>query len=166
LVRLRSISLFGLSFVTLTFGDGVEELKARQQTNERMTQADLPTGIQPTLGPMATPIGEVYRYTLEGGGADPMMLRTLQDWTVRPQLLQVPGVADVVSYGGLEREYHVEPNPARMAALGVALTDILQALQKASYNATGGYVERGSQMFVIRSLGIFRSPDEIGKVRV
>ncbi len=166
LFRLRSISLFGLSFVTLTFSDGVRELEARQQVLERMGHADLPRGIEPAMGPMATPIGEVYRYTLEGAGADPMTLRTLQDWVVRPQLLQVQGVADVVSYGGLQREIHVEPNPPKMAALGVGLNDVFGALQKASDNATGGYVERGSEMFVIRSLGIFRDLGDIRKVRV
>ena len=166
LFRLRSISLFGLSFVTLTFNDGVDEMKARQQVMERMGQAELPRGIQPGMGPMATPIGEVYRYTLEGAGADPMELRTLQDWVVRPQILQVQGVADVVSLGGLQREVHVEPDPPKMAALGVGLNDVFQALQKASDNATGGYVERGSEMFVIRSLGIFRDMGDIRKVRV
>jgi len=119
LLRLRSISLFGLSFVTLTFNDGVDPYLARQQTLERMAQADLPQGIQPILGPLATPIGEVYRYPLEGETIDPMTMRTLQDCVVRPQLLQVPGVADVVSYGGLEREVHVEPDPTRMASLGL-----------------------------------------------
>src|SRR5882672_5247277 len=132
LFRLRSISLFGLSFVTLTFEDGVEPYLARQQVLERMGQAELPEGVQPSLGPLATPIGEVYRYTLQGKGADPMSLRTQQDWVVRPQLLRVPGVADVVSYGGLLREIHVEPDPVRMAALEVGLSDIFEALKKAS----------------------------------
>ncbi len=166
LYRLRSVSLFGLSFVTLTFDDGVEPIPARQQVLERIGQADLPQGIQPSLGPMATPIGEVYRYSVVGSGADPMTLRTLQDWTIRPQLLQVPGVADVVSYGGLVKEIHVEPDPARMASLGVSLADVFAALRKASDNATGGYVERGSEMFVIRSVGIFQQPSDIEAVRV
>ena len=115
---------------------------------------------------MATPIGEVYRYTLDGDASDPMTLRTLQDWTVRPQLLQVPGVADVVSYGGLQREVHVQPEPAKVAAYGVTLADVFDALQKASSNATGGYVERGSEMFVIRSIGIFKDLADIERVRV
>ncbi|MCC6746683.1 MAG: efflux RND transporter permease subunit [Deltaproteobacteria bacterium] len=166
LFRLRSISLFGLSFVTLTFNDGVEALPARQQVLERMRQAELPEGVQPALGPMATPIGEVYRYTLTGGGADPMTLRTLQDWVVRPQLLRVQGVAEVVSYGGLLKEIHVQPEPARMAALSVGLSSLFEALKKASANATGGYVERGAEMFVIRSLGIFKSEKDIEQVRV
>ncbi len=166
LFRLRSISLFGLSFVTLTFEDGVEPGVARQQVLERMGQAELPEGVKPTLGPMATPVGEVYRYTVERRGADPMTLRTLQDWTIRPQLLQVPGVADVVSYGGLLEEIHVEPDPARMASLGVGLSDIFTALRKASDNATGGYVERGAEMFVIRSVGVFQDIADIKQVRV
>src|SRR5215470_19971257 len=91
LFRLRSVSLFGLSFVTLTFDDGVVPQLARQQVLERTAGAELPEGVQPTLGPLATPIGEVYRYSLDGPGADPMQLRTLQDWVVRPQLLQVQG---------------------------------------------------------------------------
>src|SRR4051794_41057749 len=166
LSRLRSISLFGLSFVTLTFEDGVDALAVRQQTVERMADAELPEGVHPSLGPMATPIGEVYRYTLKGKGADPMQLRTLQEWVVRPRLLQAPGVADVVSYGGLVREVHVTPEPTRMAALGVGLGDISTALQKASANATGGYVERGAEMFVIRSLGIFNGLEDVKRVRV
>src|SRR5678816_210013 len=98
LFRLRSISLFGLSQLTLTFEDGVDPLVARQQIMERIPDANLPQGISPDLGPLATPIGEVYRYSLEGPGADPMTLRTAQDWIVRPALMRVPGVADVVSY--------------------------------------------------------------------
>ncbi|HEV8548984.1 MAG TPA: CusA/CzcA family heavy metal efflux RND transporter, partial [Polyangiaceae bacterium] len=166
LSRLRSISLFGLSFVTLTFDDGVDPLSVRQQTVERMADADLPEGVRPSLGPMATPIGEVYRYTLTGKGADPMQLRTLQEWVVRPRLLQASGVADVVNYGGLVREVHVQPDPTRMASLGVGLGDISSALQKASENATGGYVERGAEMFVIRSLGIFNGLEDVKHVRV
>jgi CzcA family heavy metal efflux pump len=166
LYRLRSISLFGLSPLTLTFEDGVDPLIARQQINERITDANLPTGITPDLGPLATPIGEVYRYTLDGKGADPMTLRTIQDWVVRPAIMRVPGVADVVSYGGLVKEVHVEPDPTRMASLGVVLDDLFQALSKASQNASGGSLERGSELFVIRSIGTFQGIGDIGKVRV
>ena len=166
LYRLRSISLFGLSQLTLTFEDGVDPLIARQQISERIPDANLPAGISPDLGPLATPIGEVYRYTLEGQGADPMTLRTIQDWVVRPAILRVPGVADVVSYGGLVKEVHVEPDPTKMASLGVVLDDLFQALSKASQNASGGSLERGAELFVIRSLGTFKTTADIGKVRV
>lgn len=166
LYRLRSISLFGLSLVTMTFEDGVDPLVARQQIMERIPGAGLPPGVEPDLGPLATPIGEVYRYTLEGAGADPMTLRTLQDWVVRPALMRVAGVADVVTYGGLVKEIHVEPDPQKMAALGVVLDDLFQALSKASANASGGSIERGTELFVIRSLGTFKNLDDIGMVRV
>lgn len=166
LYRLRSISLFGLSLVTLTFEDGVEPLVARQQVIERLQGVELPPGITPELGPLATPIGEIYRYTLEGPQTDPRTLRTLQDWVVRPALRRVSGVADVVSYGGLVQEVHVEPNPERMAALGVVLDDLFAALAKASENASGGVLEQGAQVFVIRSLGTFASAEDIGQVRV
>jgi len=166
LFRLRSISLFGLSQLTLTFQDGIDPLVARQQIMERIPDANLPQGISPDLGPLATPIGEVYRYSLEGPGADPMTLRTVQEWIVRPALMRVPGVADVVSYGGLVQEIHVEPQPIKLASLGVVLDDVFQALSKASANASGGTLERGAQVFVIRSLGTFRSVADIAKVRV
>ena len=166
LTRLRSISLFGLSFLTMTFDDATDPMRARQQVTERMADAALPEEAHPTLGPYATPIGEIYRYTLESTKSDPMTLRTLQDWVISPRLLQVPGVADVVSYGGLVREVHVEPDVSKMVDLGVNLTDVFAALKKASSNATGGYVERGSEMFVIRSLGIFSNIDDLQHVRV
>ena len=166
LFRLRSISLFGLSLVTLTFNDGVDPLVARQQVMERIHHVELPEGVRAGLGPLATPIGEVYRYTLDGAEADPMTLRRLQDWVVRPNLMRVDGVADVVSYGGLQREVHVQPDPARMAALGVGLNDVFDSLKKASSNATGGYVERGAETFVIRSYGTFRELSDIEDVRV
>jgi cobalt-zinc-cadmium resistance protein CzcA len=166
LTNLRSMSLFGLSFVTMTFDDNTDLLRARQQVTERMAEAELPPNVQPSLGPMATPIGEIFRYTLDGPGADPMTLRTLEDWVVRPRLLQAPGVADVVSYGGLVREIHVQPDPRRLAGLGVGLDDIFAALSKGSGNASGGYVERGSEMFVIRSLGIFGGLEDVKRVRV
>jgi len=101
--RLRNLSLFGLSYVTLTFNDGVDGQWARQQVLERLRDAELPDGVTPELGPFATPIGEVYRYTLRDPKHDPMKLRTLQEWVVRPALMRVDGVADVVNYGGLVR---------------------------------------------------------------
>jgi cobalt-zinc-cadmium resistance protein CzcA len=165
-MRQRSISLFGLSLVTLTFDDDVDTQVARQQIVEHLPDANLPPNITPDLGPLATPIGEVYRYTLDSKTADPMSLRTLQDWVVEPALRRVPGVADVVSYGGLVKEIHVEPSPSKMAALGVVLDDLFTALSKASANASGGMVARGEQGFVIRSVGTFAATDEILDIRV
>ncbi|MCX8072037.1 MAG: CusA/CzcA family heavy metal efflux RND transporter [Candidatus Binatia bacterium] len=166
LIRLRSISLFGLSYVTLTFDDGFDVLFARAQTLERLRGAELPEGVVPELGALATPIGEVYRYTLVGAGGDPMRLRTIQDWVVRPRLLRVPGVADVVSYGGLVREVHVQPIPARLAGYDLTLEQLESALRKSSVNASGGVLEHGSEQFVIRSEGMFRSLQDIAAVHV
>ncbi len=166
LSRLRNLSLFGLSFVTMTFADGVDALFARAQVLERLRDATLPPDIEPTLGPLATPIGEIYRYTLTGGGDDPMRLRTLQEWVVRPRLLREQGVADVVNYGGLVREVHVQPSPAKLAAFGLTLEDLETALKKASQNASGGILERGAEQMVIRSQGLFQRLEDIGAVHV
>jgi len=166
LARLRNLSLFGLSYVTLTFADRVDALFARAQVLERLREVDLPPEITPDLGPLATPIGEIYRYTLRGAGDDPMRLRTLQDWVVRPRLLREQGVADVVNYGGLVREIHVQPSPAKLAAFGLTLEDLEIAVKKASQNASGGVLERGAEQLVIRSQGLFRSLDDIGTVHV
>jgi len=164
--RLRNLSLFGLSFVTLTFNDGVEGQWARQQVLERLRNAELPPDVMPELGPFATPIGEIYRYTLRGAKDDPMLLRTLQDWVVGPALKRVDGVADVVSYGGLVREVHVMPNPIRLAAFGLTLADLEEAIRAGSVNASGGVLERGAEQFVIRSEGLFQSLDDLRSVRV
>jgi len=166
LARVRALNLFGLSFVTLTFGDSIDPLFARAQTIERLRNAELPEGVRPELGSLSTPIGEIYRYTLSSESRDPLELRTLQDWVVRPRLLRVPGVADVVSYGGLVREIQIRPEPAAMAAKGIRMSELAAALESASENASGGIVERGAEALVIRSEGIFSGIDDIGKVAV
>src|SRR5262245_9158055 len=166
LATLRNLSLFGLSSVTLTFNDGVDGQWARQQVLERLRDAELPEGVTPELGPFATPIGEVYRYTLRGAKGDPMELRTLQDWVVRPALMRVNGVAGVVSYGGLVRDIHVMPDPLRLAGYGLTLADLEQAIKAGSVNASGGVLERGAEQFVIRSQGLFQSLDDLRAVRV
>jgi heavy metal efflux system protein len=166
LAQLRNLSLFGLSFVTLTFLDGVDGLAARAQVLERLRAAELPDGVVPQLGPFATPIGEVYRYTLEGAGGDPRLLRTLQDWVVRPMLLRAEGVADVVSYGGLVREIHVQPDSLRLAAFGLTLDDLEQSIKAGSLNASGGVLEKGAEQFVIRSDGLFHGIEDVRFVSV
>ena len=194
LARVRSINLFGLSFITLTFRDGIDALTARAQTLERVRLAELPASVVPQLGSLSTPIGEIYRYSLasdappaEGtadggikgpdGGApeagettpvrgDPMRLRTLQDWVVRPRLLQVDGVADVVSYGGLVREIQVRPDPVQLAAKGLTLRELEDAIEGASQNASGGVLERGAEQLVIRSQGLFAGVRDIERVGV
>src|SRR5216110_2688822 len=108
LVRMHSFSLPGLSF-------------ARQQVSERLAQVDVPEGVKPTLGPLSTPTGEIYRYTLVGDGYTPMQLRELEDWVMERHLKQVPGVADVVSFGGFVKQFQVVVDPHRLQALRVGL---------------------------------------------
>ncbi|MBI5532273.1 MAG: efflux RND transporter permease subunit [Deltaproteobacteria bacterium] len=166
LARVRSINLFGLSFITLTFRDGVDPIFARAQTLERLQLASLPEGVKPQLGSYSTPIGEIYRYTLISDTRDPLELRTLQDWVVRPRLLRVEGVADVVSYGGLVREIQVRPDPVALSGKGLTFHDLEVALKKGSENASGGVVERGPEQLVIRSQGLFLDTEDIGEVSV
>ena len=166
MTRLRSLSLFGLSNVTMTFEDGTDGLQARQIALERLRDAELPEGVTPELAPYATPIGEVYRYNLEGASGDPMKLRTLQDWVVRPALMRTPGIADVVSYGGLIQQVQVQPLPAALAAYGLTLQDLEDAVKEGSSNASGGIIARGSQQFVVRSEGLFKSLEDVANVRV
>ena len=166
LTRVRTINLFGLSFVTLTFHDDVSPLQARAQTLERLRNAELPEGVRPELGSLSTPIGEIFRYTLRAEEPDPLALRTLQDWVVRPRLLKVDGVADVVSYGGLVREIQVHPDPVALAANGLSIAALETALLDASQNASGGTLERGAEQIVIRSEGMFADLTDIGRVAV
>lgn len=166
LARVRSINIFGLSYVTLTFRDGVDAYFARAQTIERIRLANLPATVKPELGSLSTPIGEIYRYTLRSETDDPLELRTLQDWVVRPRLLQVDGIADVVVMGGLVREIAVHPDPVVMAAKRITMADLAQALERASINASGGVIERGSEQLLIRSQGLFNNQGDIGRVAV
>src|SRR3954449_4749986 len=110
----RSRTIFGLSVVELTFAYGTDDYFARQVVLEKLRDADLPEGVSPTLGPMSTPIGELYRYTVTGGGLDSMKLRELQDWVITPRFLQVQGVADVTPFGGLTRQFQIEVDPQEL----------------------------------------------------
>src|SRR6266705_754707 len=107
----RSRTIFGLSVVELTFDFGTDDYFARQVVLEKLRDAQLPDGVTPTLGPLATPIGELYRYTFEAPGHDAMELRELEDWVVEPRFRQVPGIADVVPFGGLIKQYQIEIDP-------------------------------------------------------
>lgn len=165
-VRLFSHTMFGLSFVVMTFDDGVDVYFARQQVLERLRAVDLPQGVTPELGPLATPIGEIYRYRLKGNGTSPMDLRTLQDWVVEKQLKTVPGVADVVTYGGLVKQYQVQPDLAKLKGYNITLQQLYTALGRGNANAGGSYVEKGEQQYLIRGIGLLRSPDDIGNIVV
>jgi len=164
-VRLFSHTQFGLSFIAVTFDDAVDAYFSRQQVLERLRDVDLPPGVSPDLGPLATPIGEIYRYRISGD-ISPTEMRTVQDWIVARQLKTVPGVADVVTYGGFVKQYQVEPDLPRMKAYGVTLQQLFTALDRGSANAGGGYVEKGEQQYLIRGIGLLKSADDIGAIVV
>jgi cobalt-zinc-cadmium resistance protein CzcA len=161
MIRMFSHTQFGLSFVILTFDDGANAYFARQQVLERLREADLPTGVNPQLAPLSTAVGEIYRYRVKGEGYDNRELRTIQDWTIVRQLKLIPGVADVVSFGGFIKQYEVNPDLARMKYYKVSLQQLFSALERANANAGGGYVEQGRQQFLIRGIGLLRSSEEI-----
>ncbi len=164
LVRMRSISIFGLSNITLTFADGTDLYFARQQVSERLAKADVPEGVQPSLGPLSTPTGELFRYTIEGEGWSPMQLREIQDWVMERHLKQVPGVADVVSFGGFIKQFQVQVDPRQLLAHGITLPQVFAALGRSNANAGGNYIEHGEEQYVVRGLGTLAGVDDIEEV--
>jgi cobalt-zinc-cadmium resistance protein CzcA len=161
MIRMFSHTQFGLSFVILTFDDKADPYFARQQVLERLRSVDLPPNVTPQLAPLSTAVGEIYRYRVKGDGYDTHELRTIQDWTVERQLRLIPGVADVVGFGGFIKQYEVNPDLAKMKYYKLSLQQLFSALERGSSNAGGGYVEQGGQQFLIRGIGLLRAPEEI-----
>lgn len=173
----RSISRYGLSQVTAVFEDGTDVYFARQQVAERLQAAkgQLPVGIESSLGPVATGLGEIFMYTVEaeagarqadGTAWSPTDLRTLQDWVVRPQLRNLDGVTEVNTVGGYVRQIHVTPDPARLVAFGLSFDDLIQALARNNGNAGAGYVERSGEQYLIRVAGQVESMDALHDIVV
>ena len=173
----RSISRYGLSQVTVVFDDGTSIYFARQLVNERLQTAreQLPPGVSPEMGPIATGLGEIFMYTLEaepgarkpdGSAYTAEDLRTLQDWVIRPQMRNTPGVTEVNSIGGYERQYHVTPIPARLSAYGLALDDVVQALERNNDNRGAGYVERYGEQYLVRTPGQAAGIDDLKSIIV
>jgi cobalt-zinc-cadmium resistance protein CzcA len=167
LVSLRSISLFGLSQVTLVFEDGAEPDYVRNQVFQFLSNVTLPAGAQASLSPNATPIGEIYRYTLKAPEGYPAVeLKALEDWVVERKLRTVPGVVDVVGFGGPTKQYQVQVDPAKLKSYNLSLQQVFTALSNGNRNAGGSYVEHGSEMYVVRGLGFVRDPADIGAIAV
>ncbi|MFT3838227.1 MAG: CusA/CzcA family heavy metal efflux RND transporter [Myxococcaceae bacterium] len=162
----RSITSFGLSQVIVTFEDDVDIYWARQQVAERLPEADVPDGIQPHLGPNDTPVGQVFQYTLEGDGYTPSELRGWQDWVVEKALMRTAGVADVVSFGGFQKEYHVLADPVLLRDAQVTLGELFDALKNANGATSGGYVQHGESEFVVRGSGWLKGPKDIENTMV
>ena len=173
----RSVSRYGLSQVTAVFADGTDIYFARQLVNERLQTArdQLPEGVVPEMGPIATGLGEIFMYTLEaqpnarkpdGKPYTAEDLRTLQDWVIRPQLRNTPGVTEVNSIGGYERQYHVTPLPDRLSAYGLTLNDVVEALGRNNANVGAGYVERYGEQYLVRVPGQASGIDDLKSIIV
>ncbi len=173
----RSISRYGLSQVTVVFADGTDIFWARQLIAERVQEvkSQLPPGIEPKMGPIATGLGEIFLWTVEAkpGAKTPeglaysgMELRTIQDWIVRPQLKTVPGVADVNTIGGYTKEFHVTPYPDKLLSFGLSFRDVLDALARNNSNIGAGYIERSGEQYLIRVPGQVRELEDIRQIVV
>jgi heavy metal efflux system protein len=162
----RSRIIFGLAVVELTFADGTDDYFARQLVLERLRDAELPEGVTPTLGPLSSGISEFYRYKLEGQGYDTMELREIQDWVVVPRLLQVAGVADVVSFGGLVKQYQIEIDPYKLEKYRLSVAQIADAVNANNRNAGGSLLDNRQQALVVRGVGLIQSADDLGNIPV
>lgn len=168
----RSLSRYGLSQVTVAFKDGTDIYWGRQLINERIQEVkeQLPAGVEPAMGPVATGLGEIYVYSVEasadartpeGKPYTPTDLRTLQDWVIRPQLRNIPGVVEVNTIGGFDKQYHVTPHPEKLLAYGLSLHDVMEALARNNQNVGAGYIERSGEQYLIRAPGQVKTMDEV-----
>ena len=160
----RSRTIFGLSVVELTFADPTDDYFARQVVTEKLRDATLPAGVSPSLGPLTSGIGEMYRYRLEGGGDDALKLRELQDWVVIPRLLQVPGVADVAPFGGLVKQYQIEIDPFALEKYKLSIKQIADAINANNQNAGGAMLDNKQQSMVIRGVGLIQSVADLENI--
>jgi heavy metal efflux system protein len=159
---LRSISMFGLSVVTITFEDDADNYRARSLVSQQFAQVQLPTGAQGSVSPDSTAVGEIFRYTLQAPPNFPLTdLRAIEDWVVERQFRTVPGIVDVNGFGGPTKQYQVLIDPVKLKSYNITLQQIVQALQNSNQNAGGAYIEHGSQMFIIRGLGLIQTLDDI-----
>ncbi len=166
LSNLRSVSLFGLSVVTLTFDDNTDDWYGRTKVTEKLQNLVLPEGVNPQLSPESGPTGEVYRYTLQADGVGIMDLKTIQDWLLERQFKTVPGVADVVSFGGPTKQYEVDVDPLKLRYYGLTLSQVTDALRMNNTNAGGSVIEQGEQGFVFRGVGLLDGIQDVEHVVV
>lgn len=165
--QVRSISKYGISVVTVVFRDGTDIYFARQLVNERMREAADAVPSQygkPEMGPITTGLGEIYQFTVRNDRLNVMQLEELLDWQIGPQLRTVPGVVEVNSFGGEDRQYQVVLDPKRLQAAGVSVAEVVTALEKANANAGGGYIEHNREHFVIGTNGLVRSLEDLKHV--
>jgi heavy metal efflux system protein len=161
---MRSKSTFALSLITLVFRDGVDDYWSRQRIEERLANVNLPPGITPGLDPLTSPIGEIYRYTLESHSRGPRELRELQEWVVIPAFKQVFGVVDVSNFGGVPTQFQLTADPAKLAQFGISLSQLTTAIQSNNQNAGGSILDHGDQGFVVRGIGLVSSLADLGNI--
>ncbi len=165
--QLRSISKFGLSQVVVNFRDGTDVYFARQLVAERLTTVELPPGVgRPRMGPVTTGLGEVFHYAVSGRGKSLDELRAAQDWVIRPALRTVPGVAEINSWGGLERQYQVRLDPARLLKHGVTFQQVIDALQANNVSVGGGDLARAGEVYLVHGVALTRTLDDLRGVVV
>ncbi|MGD0281578.1 MAG: efflux RND transporter permease subunit, partial [Dissulfurispiraceae bacterium] len=164
LTHLRSISLAGLSFITVIFNDNSDNLQNRQQVLEKLTLVNLPPGLSPQIGPDFSPAGQIYFYTLESKNPqyDIMELKRIQDWTVLKHLMSVPDISAVSIFGGETREYQVKVDPNMLVSYGLSIGQVEQALTANNVNAGGSFIEKGQQAYNVRVVGLMANTDDIG----
>ena len=163
---MRSISLYGLSDVILTFDEGTDDYFARQVVFQRLSEVTYPTGVTPTLSPLASPSGLVYRYVIQSPDRTPQELKIYEDWIIEREYKQVPGVADDSGFGGTVMQYQVLLDPARLYGYHITVPTVLQQLSVNNSNAGGGFYSQGGQFYYVRGLGLVRDTSDIGDVIV
>src|ERR1700728_3585114 len=160
----RSISLYGLSDVILTFDEDTDDYFARQVVFQRLSEVNFPTGVQPTLAPLSSPSGLVYRYVLESPDRSPQELKTFEDWVIEREYKQVRGVADDSGFGGTVMQYQVLLDPARLYGYHITVPQIIQQLSVNNANTGGGFYPQGGQFYYVRGLGLIKDVQDIGSV--
>ncbi len=163
-ISLRSTSIFGLSYVKLIFADEVKDPQARQQVMNLLQNATLPPSIQPSVQPPTGPTGEIFRYTLRSSFRDVRELKTMQDWVIDRRLRAVPGVGDVVSFGGKTKTYEIKVSPQRLTSLGITPLDVFTAVQKTNINIGGDIIIQNNQAYVVRGIGLLNDINEIKNI--
>jgi len=166
MVVMRSISLYGLSDVRLTFEDSADDYWARQVVFERLGDAALPSGVTPSMAPLFSPSGLVYRYVLESPDRSPQQLKVIEDWTIERAYKAVPGVADDSGFGGTTMQYQVLLDPSRLYGYHLTVPQVTNALAANNSNAGGGFYSQGGQFYYVRGLGLLRDQTDIGNVIV
>lgn len=165
LAEVRSVTKYGLCQVTTIFSDGTDLYLARQQVSERLLTAELPDGVGvPQLGPVSTGLGEIFHYLVVGETTDPTEPRTAQDWIIKPQLQAVPGVAEVNSWGGFDKQYLIMFSPSKLVQYNLSVAEVVTAIHQDLGNVPGGQIVRGGEMTLVRGIGVVESIEEIENI--